>query len=135
MVATRRVVVTGLGATTPLGGDVPSTWDALLAGRSGVRKITEDWADQLPVSIAAPVAVDPLEVLDRVAARRLDRTAQLALIGAREAWADAGLPAPDSDGYADTVDPDRLGISAMSEAQTLLATWQSARREQLLAHV
>jgi 3-oxoacyl-[acyl-carrier-protein] synthase II len=110
VVATRRVVVTGLGATTPLGGDVPSTWEGLLAGRSGVRQITEEWAEQLPVRIAAPVAVDPLEVLDRVAARRLDRTAQLALVGAREAWADAGLPTPGTDGYTDTVDVERLGV-------------------------
>jgi 3-oxoacyl-[acyl-carrier-protein] synthase II len=109
-VVSTRVVVTGLGATTPLGGDVPTTWASLLAGRSGVRAITEDWADTLPVKIAAPVAVDPLDVLDRVEARRLDRTAQLALIGAREAWADAGLPDPGQDGYAQQVDPDRLGV-------------------------
>ncbi|HEY9472200.1 MAG TPA: beta-ketoacyl synthase N-terminal-like domain-containing protein, partial [Propionibacteriaceae bacterium] len=48
-----RVVVTGLGATTPLGGDVPSTWEGLLAGKSGVAKIDADWADDLPVKIAA----------------------------------------------------------------------------------
>jgi 3-oxoacyl-[acyl-carrier-protein] synthase II len=106
----RRVVVTGLGATTPLGGDVPSTWQALLAGHSGVRHLPEDWAELIPVRIGAPLAVEPLQVLDRVEARRLDRTAQLALVGAREAWADAGLPAPGSDGYTDQVDPERLGV-------------------------
>ena len=55
----QRVVVTGLGATTPLGGDVASTWSALLAGQSGVKVLTEDWVDMLPVHIAAPVAVEP----------------------------------------------------------------------------
>ena len=51
-----RVVVTGLGATTPLGGDVSSTWENLLAGKSGVAKIKADWADDLPVKIAAQAA-------------------------------------------------------------------------------
>ena len=63
------VVVTGLGATTPLGGDVASTWDAMLAGRSGVRKLTQEWAAQLTVQIAAELAVDPSEVIDRVRMR------------------------------------------------------------------
>ena len=68
------VVVTGLGATTPLGGDVASTWDAMLAGRSGVTLLTQDWAEQLPVRIAAQLVVDPAEVMDRVKLRRLDRS-------------------------------------------------------------
>jgi 3-oxoacyl-[acyl-carrier-protein] synthase II len=96
------VVVTGLGATTPLGGDVASTWAAMLAGQSGVRRITEPWAEQLPVRIAAPAAVDPVEVVGRVQARRMDRCEQFALVAAREAWADAGAP---------EVDPERLGVS------------------------
>ena len=85
-----RVVVTGLGATTPLGGDVPTTWDGLLAGKSGVHKIAADWAADLPVQIAAQAAVDPAEILERVEARRLDRCAQLAVVAALEAWQDAG---------------------------------------------
>jgi 3-oxoacyl-[acyl-carrier-protein] synthase II len=85
-------VVTGLGATTPLGGDVASTWDAMLAGRSGVGRITHNWAGELPVQIAAQLAVDPATKVDRVQARRLDRVEQIALIAAREAWADAGSP-------------------------------------------
>ena len=80
-----RVVVTGLGATTPLGGDVSSTWENLLAGKSGVARIEADWADDLPVKIAAQAAVDPAEVLERVEARRLDRSAQLAIVAAEEA--------------------------------------------------
>ena len=73
-----RVVVTGLGATTPLGGDVASTWAGLLDGRSGVRRLEYDWAQDLPVRIAAPVAVEPTDVLDRVEARTLDRSQQFA---------------------------------------------------------
>lgn len=111
------VVVTGLGATTPLGGDVASTWDAMLAGRSGVSALTQEWAAQLPVRIAAQLAVDPSEVLDRVKLRRLDRSAAIALIAAQEAWADAGL--------ADAgPDPERLAVSigsGIGGATTLLA--------------
>ena len=100
-----RVVVTGLGATSPVGGDVASTWASLLAGRSGARELAKDWAPELPVQIAAPAAVDPATVLDRVQARRLDRCEQLALVAAREAWAHAGAP---------EVPPERLGVVVSS---------------------
>ena len=110
------VVVTGLGATTPLGGDVASTWDAMLAGKSGVSALTQDWAEQLPVRIAAQLLVDPSEVIDRVKLRRLDRSEATALIAAHEAWADSGL--------ADSgLDLERLAVSVGSGiggAQTLL---------------
>ncbi|WP_371784158.1 beta-ketoacyl-ACP synthase II [Streptosporangium subroseum] len=96
-----RVVVTGLGATTPLGGDVASSWSALLAGQSGVRNLTEDWVDSVPVKFAARAAVDPTEVLPRPESRRLDRAEQFALIAAREAWAHAAI---------DKVDSERLGV-------------------------
>jgi 3-oxoacyl-[acyl-carrier-protein] synthase II len=99
------VVVTGLGATTPLGGDVASTWAAMLAGRSGVRRLTDPWAEQLPVRIAAPAAADPAEIVGRVQARRMDRCEQFALVAAREAWADAGTP---------ELDPERLGVTVTS---------------------
>jgi 3-oxoacyl-[acyl-carrier-protein] synthase II len=99
------VVVTGLGATTPLGGDVASTWSAMLAGTSAVRRLTESWVDTLPVKIAAPAAEDPVAVVGRVQARRMDRCEQLAIVAAREAWADAGEPA---------VDPYRLGVAVTS---------------------
>ena len=102
------VVVTGLGATTPVGGDVSSTWDALLAGRSGARRLDADWAADLPVQIAAPAAVEPAEVLDRVEARTLDRAQQFALVAAREAWTDAGF------GDTNTVEPERLGVAVAS---------------------
>ncbi|SFO25654.1 3-oxoacyl-[acyl-carrier-protein] synthase II [Geodermatophilus obscurus] len=86
----RDVVVTGLGATTPLGGDVASTWDALLAGRSGVSRITDEWVREFPAQLVARLAADPAEQIDRVRARRLDRSQQVAVIAAEEAWAESG---------------------------------------------
>ncbi len=97
----RRVVVTGLGATTPLGGDVASTWAALIAGKSGVRLLTEDWRELLPVHFAARVAIEPADQMERVEMRRLDRSEQFALIASREAWKDAGSP---------DLDKERLGV-------------------------
>ncbi|MGN9912447.1 beta-ketoacyl-[acyl-carrier-protein] synthase family protein [Phytohabitans sp. LJ34] len=111
------VVVTGLGATTPLGGDVASTWDAMLAGRSGVGPLTQEWAQSLPVRIAAQLAVEPSEKIERVKLRRLDRSEAVALIAAHEAWADSGL--------ADSgLDTERLAVSVgtgIGGAMTLLA--------------
>ena len=113
------VVVTGLGATTPLGGNVAATWEALLAGRSGVRRIDDaehEWVErhQLPVKIAAPLAVSPTEVLPRVKARRMDRCEQVAMVAAQEAWEHAGKP---------QVDPERLAVvigTGIGGAVTLL---------------
>jgi 3-oxoacyl-[acyl-carrier-protein] synthase II len=82
------VVVTGLGTTSPVGGDVDSTWAALLDGTSGVQVLTADWAEQLSTRIAATIAVDPADVLERVRARRLDPAGQFAVIAATEAWSD-----------------------------------------------
>jgi 3-oxoacyl-[acyl-carrier-protein] synthase II len=116
------VVVTGIGATTPLGGDAPSTWEALLTGKSGVRRIDAEWAEDLPVKIAAQVAVDPSEVLDRVEARRLDRSAQLGVIAAMEAWRDAGYGLKEDN----PVDRERLGVAiatGIGGLQTLLVNW------------
>src|SRR4051812_20902281 len=87
---TADVVVTGLGATTPLGGDVASTWEALLAGRSGVTRITDDWIKDFPAQLVARLVADPAEQLDRVRARRLDRSQQVAVIAAEQAWAESG---------------------------------------------
>jgi 3-oxoacyl-[acyl-carrier-protein] synthase II len=101
-----RVVVTGLGTTNPVGGDVASTWDAMVNGRSGVRHIEADWAEELPVKIAGVAAVDPTEVLERVKARRLDRTAQFALVATMEAWGDSGLAEVQED-----LDSERLGVA------------------------
>jgi len=120
-----RVVVTGLGTTSPVGGDVPTTWAALLAGHSGVRPIKHDWADQLSTQIAAEVAVDPTDVLERVKARRLDRSGQLALVAALEAWADSGLADAE-------VDQERLGVamaSGIGGVQTLLSNYDALKEK------
>lgn len=98
---TRRVVVTGLGATTPLGGDVASTWANAVAGKSGARLMSHEWASTLPVHFAAEVVVEPSEVMKPVELRRLDRSEQFALIASREAFADAGSP---------ELDLERLGV-------------------------
>jgi len=115
----RRVVVTGLGATTPLGGDVPSTWQAALAGASGAATMAHPWVQQysLPVTFAAEVAVPPTDVLARVEARRLDPSGQYALVAAREAWKHAGNP---------EVEPERLGVvcgSGIGGVWTLLSAY------------
>jgi 3-oxoacyl-[acyl-carrier-protein] synthase II len=113
------VVVTGVGATTPLGGDVASTWDGLLAGRSGVSTLDADWVHkyELPVQIAAQLKVDPTEILPRVEARRLDRSEQVAMVASRQAYADAGLD-------ENAVEPERLAViigTGIGGAITLLA--------------
>ena len=115
----RRVVVTGLGATTPLGGTAPETWEALLAGQSGARPMDFDWVSkhELPVTFAATIATKPSEVLTKVETRRLDPSSQYALIAAREAWADAGSP---------EIEPERLGAaigSGIGGVWTLLDQW------------
>ena len=98
----RRVAITGLGAITPIGADAPSTWDAAVAGRSGVDWIRAFDASEFPVRIAAEVEeFDPASVISAKEARRLDRNVLLALGAAREAWADSGI-----DGF----DPARVGI-------------------------
>ncbi len=120
-----RVVVTGLGTTNPCGGDVPSTWAALLAGQSGVKTLPYDWADQIPVKIAGVAAVEPTEVLERVKARRLDRSGQLALVAALEAWADSGLADAEVDG-------ERLGVamaSGIGGVQTLLSNYDALKEK------
>jgi 3-oxoacyl-[acyl-carrier-protein] synthase II len=99
--STPRVVVTGLGVTTPVGGDVATTWQSLLTGRVGIRNLTDERYATMPVRFAGTVEVEPTEVLDRVEARKLDRSQQLALVASREAWRDAGSP---------EVDLDRLGV-------------------------
>ncbi len=118
-----RVVITGLGATTPLAGDAPGTWQAMLAGRSGVRKLTQDWAQRLPCQIAAVAAVEPTTVIDRVQARKLDRCEMFALAAAREAWSDAGSP---------DVDPLRLGVvvaSGIGGIGSVLAAYDTLREK------
>ena len=97
----RRVVVTGLGAITPIGKNVPETWANALAGKSGVVKINQPWSNDLAAQIAGLITIDPFDVLDRVSARRMDRSTQLGIIAVKEAWSDAGSP---------EVDKERLGV-------------------------
>lgn len=100
---TQKIVVTGVGATTPLGGDARSTWKALLAGESGISTIEKEWVAQyeLPVTFAGQAKVNAAEVLTPQEIKRLDPSSQFALIAAREAWADAGTP---------DVAPERLAV-------------------------
>ena len=119
MSADQRIVVTGIGATTPIGGTASETWDALLAGTPGARTIEADWVaeHELPVTFAATIKQDPAEVLKRVETRRMDPSAQYAMIASREAWADAGTP---------EVDPERLGVAigtGIGGVHTLLAQY------------
>ncbi|GAB2515560.1 beta-ketoacyl-ACP synthase II [Nocardiopsis aegyptia] len=117
------VVITGLGATTPLGGDVATTWSALLDGRSGISMLDESWHETLPVHFAGRIAQEPSEKLPRPRLRRLDRTQQFALIAAQEAWADAGTP---------EVDPLRLGVvvsSGIGGILTILEQYDTFREK------
>jgi len=123
MTSPREVVVTGLGATTPLGGDVASTWAAALAGQSGARTLDNDWAEryELPVTFAAQIAVKPQDVLARPEIKRMDPSTQYAMIAAREAWADAGSP---------EIDGDRLGAvvsSGIGGIWTTLEGWDTLK--------
>ncbi|GAA2246409.1 beta-ketoacyl-[acyl-carrier-protein] synthase family protein [Rarobacter faecitabidus] len=118
-----NVVVTGLGATTPLGGDVPSTWEAALAGTAGARTMDNDWAEKygIPVDFAATIKVQPSEVLPVPEIKRMDPSAQYAMIAAREAWADAGSP---------ELDPTRIGTvvsSGIGGIWTTLNGWDTLR--------
>jgi 3-oxoacyl-[acyl-carrier-protein] synthase II len=117
----KRVFVTGLGTTSPVGGDVATTWDALVKGQSGVRHLEDDWAAEAPVKIAGRIAVEPTEVLERVKARRLDRSSQFAMVAAMEAWRDAGLEGVE-------IDNDRVGVavaSGIGGVTTLLANYDT----------
>lgn len=120
-----EVVVTGLGATTPLGGDVPSTWRAALAGESGARPFDNDWAEryEIAVNFGATLKVPADQVLPRPELKRMDPSAQYAVIATREAWADAGSP---------DVDHDRLGAvvsSGIGGIWTTLDSWDTLREK------
>lgn len=122
---TKKIVVTGIGATTPLGGTATESWNALLAGESGTRSLEQEWVEKysLPVTFAAQAKVRPEEVLERVEYKRLDPSSQFALISAREAWADAGSP---------DVDPERIGVdysTGIGGLWTLLDAWDTLREK------
>ncbi|WP_454118919.1 beta-ketoacyl-[acyl-carrier-protein] synthase family protein [Microbacterium lacticum] len=120
-----RIVVTGIGASSPIGGTAPDSWSALLAGASGARTLEYDWVEQynLPVTFAAQAAVRSDTVLERPVAKRLDPSSQFALVAALEAWADAGSP---------EVDPERLGVdfaTGIGGLWTLLDAWDTLREK------
>lgn len=122
---TKKIVVTGIGATSPLGGTARDSWNALLAGETGVRSLTQDWVaeHELPVTFAAQARVRPEEVLERQEIKRLDPSAQYALISAREAWADAGIT---------DLAPERLGVeysTGIGGLWTLLDAWDTLREK------
>ncbi|SDH13941.1 beta-ketoacyl-[acyl-carrier-protein] synthase family protein [Agrococcus jejuensis] len=122
---TKKIVVTGIGATTPLAGTIHETWDALLAGASGARSLEHPWVAELelPVTFAAEAAVRPDTVLERPVAKRLDPSSQLALVAAKEAWEDAGSP---------DVAPERLGVdwaTGIGGVWTLLDAWDTLREK------
>lgn len=121
----KRVFVTGIGATSPLGGTAPETWQALLRGESGARTIEEPWIAQygVPVDFAAQLRVPTADVLTRVEMRRMDPTTQVAVVAAREAWADAAAP---------EVEPERLTVEfaqAMGGMWTMLNSWDLMREK------
>ncbi len=120
-----RIVVTGIGASSPLGGTAPDSWSALLAGASGAHTLEYDWVEQyqLPVTFAAEALVRPDTVLARPVAKRLDPSAQFALVAALEAWEDAGSP---------EVEPERLGVdfaTGIGGVWTLLDGWDTLREK------
>ena len=120
-----RIVVTGIGASSPIGGTAPESWSALLAGASGARTLEYDWVEeyQLPVTFAAQAAVRPDTVLARPVSKRLDPASQFAMVAAMEAWEDAGAP---------DVDPERLGVdfaTGIGGVWTLLDAWDTLREK------
>lgn len=129
MRASDDVVVTGVGATTPLGGDVSSTWNALLAGGSGIRGdvLADAPPAGLPPTMAGTMAVDPASVLDPVQAKRLDRSQQAALVAALEAWADAGTPDVDPERFAVAIGTGIGGVTSLLREDDLLETAGSRR--------
>lgn len=122
---TKRIVITGIGATTPLGGNATDSWNNLLAGHSGASRLEQPWAEELelPVRFAAQAAVPTADVLERREVKRLDPSSQFALIAAREAWQDAGAP---------EVDPERLLVdwaTGIGGVWTLLDAWDTLREK------
>ncbi|MFC0582717.1 beta-ketoacyl-ACP synthase II [Micrococcoides hystricis] len=121
----RKAVITGLGATTPTGGDVPTFWQNSLQGVSGARPMEYDWVEkyELPVTFAATAAVPAAEVLKKVETKRMDPSTQFGVIAAREAVADSGLD-------LDDIDKDRFAVAmatGIGGVWTLLDAWDTLR--------
>ncbi|MHC6221314.1 beta-ketoacyl-ACP synthase II [Arthrobacter sp. MMS24-S77] len=121
----RKVVITGLGATTPIGGDVPTMWKNALKGVSGAHTLEDEWVAKydLPVHFAARCSTPALEVLSRVEAKRMDPSTQFGVIAAREAWADSGIT---------EIDHDRLAVAfatGIGGVWTLLDAWDTLKEK------
>ncbi len=117
-----RALITGVGTINPLGSDAGETWDALLAGRSGIAALEEDWAQQLPVRIAGRVTADLSEHLSTRELKRMDRCGQLALVAAREAWQQAGAPEVDPERFAVVIGSAYGGLGSTIEQDRALAS-------------
>lgn len=122
---TKRIVVTGIGASTPIGGTAPESWEALIAGETGIRTLDNDWAEKygLAVNFAGKAKVSPDEVLERPVAKRLDPSSQFALVAALEAFADAGSP---------EIASERLGVdwaTGIGGLWSLLDAWDTLREK------
>ncbi|WP_293696888.1 beta-ketoacyl synthase [uncultured Agrococcus sp.] len=120
---TEKIVITGIGASSPLGGTARESWDALLRGESGAATLEHEWVAEydLPVHFAAEAAVRPDTVLERPKAKRLDPSSQFAVVSAIEAWEDAGAP---------EVESERLGVdyaTGIGGVWTLLDAWDTLR--------
>lgn len=121
----KKIVVTGIGASSPLGGTASESWEALLAGESGIRTLEQEWVAkyELPVTFAGQARVSPAEVLERPVAKRLDPSSQFALVAAKEAFADAGSP---------EIPSERLGVdwaTGIGGVWSLLDAWDTLREK------
>lgn len=121
----RKVVITGLGATTPIGGDVPTLWANALKGVSGAHTLPDEWVEtyNLPVKFAAKASTPASEVLSRVEMKRMDPSTQFAVVAAREAWKDS---------HIEEIDPDRLAVAfatGIGGVWTLLDAWDTLKEK------
>lgn len=122
---TKKIVITGIGASSPIGGTAQESWQALLDGESGIRSLEFDWVEEyeIPVTFAGKAKVNPEEVLERPVWKRLDPSSQFALIAAKEAFADAGSP---------EIASERLGVdwaTGIGGVWSLLNAWDTLREK------
>lgn len=121
----KKIVITGIGASSPIGGTWQDSWNALLAGESGIHTLDDAWIEEydLAVTFAGRAKVRPEEVLERPVFKRLDPSSQFALIAAKEAFADAGSP---------EIASERLGVdwaTGIGGIWTLLDAWDTLREK------
>ncbi|MFH8989310.1 beta-ketoacyl-[acyl-carrier-protein] synthase family protein [Streptomyces sp. NPDC017940] len=119
-----KVVVTGLGETTALGGDVATTWEAMVRGENGIRLLDDEpWTKDMPPVIGGRVKVEPGPGLEHKQRRRLSRAAQLAVTAAAEAWSDAGLDTA-------SIRPGRVAVvvsAALGDMNAIINGWETLK--------